>query len=77
MSRRKVVVDSSKINFITGQWERIVSGNRSVISINNMKKLLKKDLLELAELLFCNVSNSNTKQQIIEAIQNKVNLDKR
>ena len=72
MSKRFV----SKINFTTGQWERIVDGNKSVVSINNMTKLLKKDLLQLAELLSCEVDSSNTKQQIIEVIQNKVNLDK-
>ena len=76
MSRREVVIFSSKINFTTGQWERIVDGNRSIVSINNMAKLLKKDLLELAEVLSCEVESGSTKQQIIEVIQNKVNLDK-
>jgi|TARA_R110000824_G_scaffold3537_3_gene16838 hypothetical protein len=73
--RREEVVVSSKIDFITGLWERTIDGNKKVVSINNMTKLLKKDLLELAEMLLCNVDSSNTKQQIIEVIQNKINLD--
>jgi|ETNvirnome_2_300_1030623.scaffolds.fasta_scaffold00061_6 uncharacterized protein YaaW (UPF0174 family) len=39
--------------------------------LKKMKKILKKDLLEMAEQLTCDVTMDNTKKQIIEAIQNK------
>ena len=74
--RKKEVVVSSKINFATGQWELVIEGEKRIIPIKNMMKVLKKDLLSLADFLDVEVDSSNTKQQIIEVIQNKVNLDK-
>ena len=74
--RREEVVASSKINFITRQWEFIIGGDKITFPIDNMTKVLKKDLLNLADFLDVEVDIKNTKQQIIEAIQNKVNLDK-
>ena len=37
----------------------------------DLMKLLKVELLKMAEDLDCNVNNKNTKAQIIEAIQKK------
>ena len=73
--RREEVVASSKINFITRQWEFIIGGDKITFPIDNMTEVLKKDLLNLADFLDVEVDIKNTKQQIIEVMQNKINLD--